>query len=420
MKKLFVTTFSFFLLFSMQSCLEDQCTDISTYYIFEPVYLSEEQLRQEIMLENARALKNPGKMYFYQNMIFISEKYEGVHIYNNTDPSAPDKIGFLPIPGNQDISIKNDVLYADALIDILTIDISNIQSPSLIQRTEDVIFAQQNGENQYVAYYEKVEVRNEYDCSGGVSISEGWLAFDDASLANVEVISNTGVPSGASQVGVGGSTARMRIVNNHMYVVDQTSLKSFDISVDGFPSIQSEQNLGWGIETIYPYEDKLFIGSETGMFIFDNSNPASPEYLSEFRHWRSCDPVVVEGETAYVTLRDGNQCAGFINQLDVIDISNVLEPELIKTFDMTNPHGLAIRDNRLFICEGTDGLKIYDASDSENIDENLLHHNRGFHAFDVISLNENLAFIIGEDGFFQYNMSNPSEPQLLSSILIER
>jgi len=421
MKKLFVTAFSLFLLFSMQSCLEDKCTDISTYYIYEPVYLTEEQLRQEIALENSRALENPGKMYFYKNMIFINEKHEGVHIYNNNDPSAPFKLGFLPIPGNQDISIKDDVLYADALIDILSINISNIQSPFLIERTEDVIFAPQNGDNGYIAYYNQVEVRNEYNCYGHFSVDNGWLALEDANLANVDVISNTGAPSGTSApAGVGGSTARMRIVNDHMYVVDQRSLKAFNISMDGFPTMESEQDLGWGIETIYPYEDKLFIGSETGMFIFDNTNPSQPEYLSEFRHWRSCDPVVVQGETAYVTLRNGSTCQGFINQLDVIDISNINNPELIESFDMTNPHGLAIRGDQLFICEGEDGIKVFDASDSETIDENLLHHNRAFHAYDVISLKDDLTFIIGEDGFFQYDMSDPSKPQLLSSILIER
>lgn len=423
MKKLFVTTFTLFLLFSMQSCLKDTCTNITTYYVFEPVYMTEDQLRQEISLETARSLQNPGKMYFYQNMLFINEKFEGVHVYNNTDPRSPEKIGFISIPGNQDITIKDDVLYADALMDLISVDISDIQSPKLIDRLEEVISAERNPDGGYIVYYQKTEERAEYDCSGnGLFLENDFIAFDANSISSeVITIPSTGIPGGgSSRAGVGGSTARMTIVNEHMYLVDKRNLKAFDISASGSPVLASEQVLGWGIETIYPYGDNLFIGSETGMFIFDNTTPSNPQLLSEFEHWRACDPVVVENNTAYVTLRDGNRCAGFTNQLDVIDITDLFNPELIVSHSMTNPRGLAIRNNKLFICEGMDGLKIFDATESEEIDQNLLHHNRTFDANDVISLTDHHLFVIGEDGFFQYDVSELTNPILLSSILIER
>ena len=34
---------------------------------------------------------------------------------------------------------------------------------------------------------------------------------------------------------------------------------------------------------------------------------------------------------------------------------------------MTNPHGLTKDNNLLFICDGKDGLKMYDAADPLNI-----------------------------------------------------
>ena len=37
----------------------------------------------------------------------------------------------------------------------------------------------------------------------------------------------------------------------------------------------------------------------------------------------SCDPVVVQGDYAFVTLRGGTECQGFSNQLDIIDISTL-------------------------------------------------------------------------------------------------
>jgi len=174
--------------------------------------------------------------------------------------------------------------------------------------------------------------------------------------------------------------------------------------------------IGWGIETIFPYEENLFIGSNSGMYIYDNSNPESLILLSTFQHARACDPVVVEGNTAYVTLRNGSACQSFINQLDVIDISTITSPKLIKTFPMTNPHGLSIRDSQLYICEGEHGLKIFDASDSENIDKNLIANLETIKSTDVISLPNSLILVIGSDGFYQYDVSDADSPVLLSHI----
>ena len=43
------------------------------------------------------------------------------------------------------------------------------------------------------------------------------------------------------------------------------------------------------------------------MFIYDNTNPQAPYFLSRFQHAEACDPVFVEGDYAYVTLRESVQ-----------------------------------------------------------------------------------------------------------------
>jgi len=418
MKKFFVAAMLLIVTLSFQSCLEDTCTTISTYYIYEPVFMTEAELRKEITLENARELSQPGKMYFYENMLFINEKYEGIHVYDNSDPSNPTNLGFIVIPGNIDMSIKDDILFADGLIDIMSIDISNLQNPTVINTLENVFEANLDPDNGYIVYYRPVETREEYDC-GQVWFDDGFIGLNEAS---VDVDFDKSIPLNGSgntgRTGVGGSTARMTIAQNYLYVVDNSSLKSINIDGNSL-SLENSTELGWGIETIYPYQDKLFIGSETGMFIFSNSNPGSPEYLSEFQHWRACDPVVVEDNTAYVTLRDGSTCAGFTNQLDVIDISDILQPELIESVQMTNPHGLAIKNDVLYICEGRDGLKIFDASDDTNIDNSQIYHDNSFQAVDVIALSETALFIIGEDGFRQYDVTDKTNPVLLSTISVK-
>jgi hypothetical protein len=129
----------------------------------------------------------------------------------------------------------------------------------------------------------------------------------------------------------------------------------------------------------------------------------------------SCDPVVVEGDYAYVTLRDGTTCNTFTNQLDVVNISNVTNPRLEYSYPMTNPHGLGIRDGVLFICDGAAGLKIYDAADPGKITANQLAHFPGINTFDVIPLH-NVLLMIGDDGLYQYDYSDLKDIKQLSLI----
>jgi hypothetical protein len=212
--------------------------------------------------------------------------------------------------------------------------------------------------------------------------------------------------------------ARYTIYDNYLYTIDDANMQVFDISSPSRPAFAGLINVGFNIETIYPYKDKLFIGSQTGMHIYDNANPASPVRLSTFAHVRSCDPVVADDKYAYVTLRNGNTCGGFANQLDVVDISNLSSPKLVKTYQMSNPHGLGLDydTHTLFVCDGTSGLKVYDAKDPLALDKNILSRKTG-HTFDVIPY-KNIAIVTGNDGISQYDYSDPKNLKLLSKIAV--
>ena len=68
-------------------------------------------LEASISIEQPRDLVNPSRIYTYQNYIFVTELFEGVHIINNSNPSAPVNESFILIPGCQEIAIKNIILY---------------------------------------------------------------------------------------------------------------------------------------------------------------------------------------------------------------------------------------------------------------------------------------------------------------------
>jgi len=379
---------------------------------------------EEIFHFESRKLEHPGKIYYYNDMLIINEKYEGIHLYDNTDPSNPTYTGFIGIPGNLDVSIRDNILFADSYVDLLSIDISDLENPMIKDRELEVFKKYQwEDDRGYFVYTKETDRTVELSCDdpnagsewfwrGGFIMAEAnTFAFDGA--ANINASGTTNV------TGQGGSFARFSIVENFLYVLNDREINSFDISKLMDPVATSIVNVDWGtIETLFAYDEYLFIGGTDGMHIYDRVDPSTPSYVSRFKHARACDPVVVQGNTAYVTLRDGSRCESFTNQLDVIDISNIRTPVLIESYDMTNPHGLGVVDDELYICDGRDGLRVFDKSDPNKIDDNKLSHLGGFHAYDIIPLTADHVIVVGDGGLYQYNTSNPENLQELSFIAL--
>ncbi|MCG8330228.1 MAG: hypothetical protein MI974_21200 [Chitinophagales bacterium] len=410
----------------LSSCLKDECEREVTYIRSTPVYMTKSEIRLGTATsESARELKNPGQFYYYQDHIFIVEDGEGVHIIDNTIPESPTPISFLAVPGADNMAIKNGILYVNNYIDLMAIDISNPVSAEVIGRTNDIfdpIWEDVNS-GQVLVDYILEEVTETMDChSFSLLRNRGGVFFTEAAFDFVDANTSLSNSSNGAVTGVGGSMARFTIIGDFLYTVSNTSLDVISLEQPTQPNFVSTVDLGWGIETIFPYEDKLFIGSNAGMFIFDNSNPAAPTQLSAFEHARACDPVFVKGNYAYVTLRDGNLCEGFVNQLDLIDISDLSNPELVESFPMDNPHGLTIRNNDLIICEGIHGLKAFDIEDPAILDEKMMDTYEGIHSFDAISIpgSRPLTIVIGEDGFYQFLYSKENGFELLSKIDTKR
>lgn len=82
---------------------------------------------------------------------------------------------------------------------------------------------------------------------------------------------------------------------------------------------------------------------------------------------------------------------------------------------MTSPRGLGIDNKTLFVCDGNDGLKVYNATNVMQIGNNQVAHFNNIQATDVIPFNNRLL-MIGEDGLYQYDYSNIQNITQLSRI----
>lgn len=413
----------FLLLFVLilSSCMDEYVEEFTAN---SPVYLSYEVLRESVKAESARELMNPGKMYFKDGYLFVNEEFEGIHIIDNRNPLDPQNIGFIEIPGNVDLAIKENILYADSYVDLVAIDISDISNPVEVNRVEEVMpytlppideeyrVAEVDEEKGVVIAWEIKKVRQEMEYHYYPYYRFGY--YEDMAMSNGGA--KTGGYYSSGTFGVGGSMARFGLYDDYLYAVDRQKLHIFEVKNTTSPTDIGEQYVGWDVETMFIYDDHMFLGTQSGMRILTLKVPTVPEYVSDFWHITSCDPVVVENGYAYVTLRGGTSCGSTVNRLDVLKLADdYVDNELVGSFPMAGPYGLGIDDDVLFVCDGDAGLKVYDARDKANIDDHLISVFNDINTYDVIPLNGYL-FMIGDDGFYQYDYSDLQDIKLVSSI----
>ncbi len=425
MKRHFFTAISLacLIVVGLSSCSKEEYDEI-TYEANVPVYMSFNDFRAAFSTDNPRDIVYPGKIYFKDNYLFVNEVNKGIHVINNVDPANPQQVIFYEIPGNVDIAIRGNILFADSYIDLLAIDISNITNPEEVSRLE-------NAFPQALPPFEKFLPVSNYDNNLGVIVgwetkmvteriavgsfwSGHWWPWRNQAMLD----SNFGGAESGNSAGVAGSMARFMLHHHFLYAVTNPFvLKTIDISSPAAIKITDSISTWRNMETLFRHKEHLFIGTTTGMMIYSLADPAKPSFVSDFNHVNSCDPVVVSNDIAYVTLRSGNACNGITNQLDVIDIIDIKNPKLLKSYPLFNPHGLGIDHPLLFICDGADGLKVYDATNPLAISSNRLAHFKDIDTFDVIPLG-NVLMLIGHDGLFQYDYSDPENIRLLSHIKI--
>lgn len=404
---------------SFSACIKNQCKKIHTYTIYKPVYKEKSEVLGNIKSNPAKEIEKTGKFYIYGNYIFLNETDKGVHVIDNSNPSQPRNIAFIDIPGDVDLAVKDNILYADMYSDLVAIDISD-PSHVVLKKTINNVFPERQypygfypDNNKVIIDWVTKDTTVTESCEGS---SWGSPIRGDVFMATA----NTGgsqSASASSPVGIGGSMARFTITNGYLYAVDHHTLRYISLGNAANPVIVGEMFAGFDIETIYPFKNKLFIGSMGGMYIYDISNPASPVSQGSFVHARACDPVIADDNYAYVTLRAGTSCGPTANELQVINVQNLQSPSLAKTYPMSGPYGLSKDNNLLFICDGAYGLKVYNASDVQSLQ--LVKTISGIETYDVITYN-NIALVVAKDGLYQYDYSDTGNIHLLSKITVKK
>lgn len=330
-------------------------------------------------------LVNPVNMSIEGNRLFVSDPQTGVHIYDVTDPHAPFATMVIPLTYNRGTAIKDDILYANSAGAILAIRVTDDSYEVVSTIKSDPVYV------DGVPGFGPVRHDGGFGCA----------------CARREQ------PVVAPQGSTGSSYATFAVIGDYLYYVDHSSLVTMDISVADKPRIVSQTGIGWDVETLYPTETYLFIGGTRGMYIYDRTKPQSPKMIGIIQHFRACDPVVVSGSTAYVTLRGGNRCGENRDVLLCVDISDPSAPTVVREKSLPTPYGMAIDQSLLYVSTGPNGFQLFDVQNPKEPQPISSWSERPTKDF---IWSEDLLYTMGFDGILIYDVSSPESPVLLSEI----
>ena len=419
-KKTLLITYRLFAMMAVAilfaACKKDGGTstkNTKTITLYTAVYGSKATALASINGNAAESIKHAGKIYIKDNFIFLNDQNKGIHVIDNSNPSHPVAIAFLSIPGNLDIAIKGNTLYADMYNDLLALDITDIHHAAVTHTLEN-FFTGRSYVNGFSTNLDDKVVTDWIERD--TVVTEQYYRYpgcDFCAGGDVLTMNAAGVKSG----GTAGSMAGMVLMNDHLYAITEMhSLGIVDISNPAMPMLDSNFFAGYDLQTVFPFKDKLFLGSAVGMFMYDVTDPSHPVAAGEFSHGRACDPVIADEHYAYVTLHAGDGCGGDANELHVIDINNLQNAQLVKTYQMTKPTGLSKDGNLLFVCDDTE-VKVYNAASPGNLV--LVKKIKSSQPYDVITFG-NKAMVVCSDGLYQYDYSNINNIRQLSFVAAKK
>lgn len=389
------------------SCKKNRGTIQSTYIKAEAQYEDINVLRKASIFANAKNIVNTGKIFYGNDMILIGEKNEGIHIINNTNPNSPINVSFLDLPYTNEFYVHNNMIYAISHYDMIKIDITDMMNPLLVGRLKNAFgnFVKDANGNVLIGFnFETVTESFELGSEEENALRESNTLYYDYQN---HVIPFSEVPSSfiGSTVKNKGTINRIAYSNNHLFVIGRTDIHTFIDNGAQFAK-GTNKKIGEDLETIYLYNNKLFVGTNSEMIILTNS--VSPVITSTYSHVVTCDPVLPLNNIAYLTLRSTgeNGCAGNVNRLEVVDISNINNPVQLTTVNMDSPYGMATLSNYLFIAQGNNGISVMDITTPET--PVLFADFPNVKAFDVLKhpLVGNGILVTGANGLKQYTFNS--------------
>lgn len=131
--------FYFFCSLVFTSCWPPGSDNFESPSIYEPILMTREELEDSVIIESPKNMEEVGKIYLWGSYIFINDNNKGFHLYDNQDPTNPNIIKYIKVPGSTDIAIRNNVAYMNQATDLLALSfVGNYHNIEVTERIRNV------------------------------------------------------------------------------------------------------------------------------------------------------------------------------------------------------------------------------------------------------------------------------------------
>ena len=79
-------------------------------------------MESSVFAQPEQTIYNSGKIYIKGNYMYITEVNKGFHVYNYSNAENPVKTAFINVPGATDLAIRNNIIYINQAVDLVTIN----------------------------------------------------------------------------------------------------------------------------------------------------------------------------------------------------------------------------------------------------------------------------------------------------------
>lgn len=98
---------------SFVACNKEKDTITEDYSFYRMSATTLKAVRESIEGGAPVKVKSPGKLIVKDSYVYLVEKDKGVHVIDYRNPARPANVAFITIPGNVDIAVRGNYLYAD-------------------------------------------------------------------------------------------------------------------------------------------------------------------------------------------------------------------------------------------------------------------------------------------------------------------
>ncbi len=318
--------------------------------------------------------------------------FDSLNIVDLSSPMTPTLKGSITLGDILDVEIAGDYAYVNTQMGLRIVDITDGGNPSIISQTDDVVGLQLVVNDTTLATIGLDYALHTWDITNPLTpteiaaSSETILGWPTALIANQNIgyvltlsgqisvfdWSNRQDPNGLGVTETPGckENVALQVVGDYAYVADWgRGLCIVDLSNPSQPTVVGRFDLTTDRNAV---SDIAVQGSlvymvdwSHGIYVIDVSDPTAPSQVSFFATAGFPASIAVNGPMVYVGESINDQgVGGSVRIFDLSDLDNPVEHSQFYTSKVAQ---LAVVDQTLYVADNEGGLRILDVSNPDNI-----------------------------------------------------